>query len=352
MKDSFHKSKYKNVAVNFIFCEKRYSKELEYNLKNSQFAEYLGLNHEGEPIFIQNIDCDFKDSLPALVGVLDKQNVHNCNLFCYIDPFGIKDINADVLKFATDKHFTSSELLINFNSFGFFRVACAMKGYKIKEKDIRDAEGFDNGINKELKSVSETGKYDMLNGVMGTDSWMQIIDDYYESKINGYEAEAKISHLYKKQLREKLKYKYVLDILIRKNESSPPKYRMLYATNHEDGAVIMGNSMRKRKEHLHLIHSQGQRDLFGEEDLSTTADDILNNVCELLSSDAEKRLSKLEAEYYDKYEITYKKMPKILSELEKTGKIKVRREPAFTEKGRPRKFTTESEGNKVFIRLS
>jgi len=277
---------------------------------------------------------------------------HNPNLFCYLDPFGVKYLKMDTLSQIKEYPFNSLEFLINFNSFGFFRYACGAWEIKIREDEIAYAEDISE---REAMDESKNGdRLCKLDAVMGTDAWRPVVEDYKHNKINGYLAEFKLAAMYRNQLKVLLGFKYVLSIPIRLNESHLPKYRMVYATNHEDGAVIMGDVMRKRQDYLYeqqtMASSGGCLGLFDREDLLCLPS-VEDSVIDFLKGKEELSGNKFLAGFYDEKFLTAH-IREVLAKLEESNKITIRRVPPTTEKGTPSKFYSESNGKHLYISLN
>ena len=80
----------------------------------------LSLVLESNPFVGEVISGSFENEIIPLAKRLQKSNI-----FCYIDPFGVKVLNSRLLDEFLKLDFDTVEMLINFNSFGFFRWACA-----------------------------------------------------------------------------------------------------------------------------------------------------------------------------------------------------------------------------------
>ncbi|MDR2090658.1 MAG: three-Cys-motif partner protein TcmP [Clostridiales bacterium] len=97
-------------------------------------------------------------------------NKQNYNVFLYIDPYGIQALDFDMISGFADKGFSSIELLINMNSFGFFRDACrAMSVSKVNnDKAFRDLESelveYDPA---DVKATDQSAQ--LLTGIAGGD---------------------------------------------------------------------------------------------------------------------------------------------------------------------------------------
>jgi three-Cys-motif partner protein len=176
------------------------------------------------------------------------------NVFLYIDPYGIKALDSALFDKFDTYGFASLEMLINFNSFGFFRDACRVMSvdYKSDEAlwDLDDLVEYDpTPINATKQSE------DLLISIAGGDYWKSIVTDYKAGKINGYQAEKRLSAEYKQRLRKR--YAYVLDMPIRLKAGQRPKYRMIHVCDHEDGCFLMAQNMQKRKDDLFINVQQG-----------------------------------------------------------------------------------------------
>ena len=98
-----------NGAIHPYFIELNHAKDLEENLK----ATYKS------PRIYQVIDGKFEEKI---CGILSGRK--GDNVFLYIDPYGIKALDSHLFAEIQGFEFRSFEMLINFNSFGFFRDAC------------------------------------------------------------------------------------------------------------------------------------------------------------------------------------------------------------------------------------
>lgn len=104
----------KNPAVSGklhgAFIEKKYSAELKTNLSGYSNTEVLS--------------GTFEDNLEKILS-LDK----NSSIFLYVDPYGIKSLNLNNFNLVKERHFSSLEILMNFNSAGFLREGCRLLKY-------------------------------------------------------------------------------------------------------------------------------------------------------------------------------------------------------------------------------
>ncbi len=317
-------------------------------------AKDLVANLVGQPSGrCEVIDGKFEDSI---IPLLQKEinRYRNLNVFLYIDPYGVKVLDAALFD-ALSIVFNTAELLINLNSFGFIREACrVMKvAFREKEEDIfRDIEEYDSSV---MDSIDE------LNAIAGGGYWQSIITDYNNNKIDCYQAEKEFARQYKLRLRQK--YTYVLDMPIRLKAGQHPKYRMMHTTNHPDGCTLMADNIAKRTDRLVIeIQSGGQLSLLPQTADNEMIDDSLLEcrVRDLLSRTTEfTRLNKFLADFYNEYgvlcdlsRLSSGRSGSILKTFEKSGEIQVVRKPAVTEKGKPSKFWQESKGNTLMLKRS
>ena len=261
------------------------------------------------------------------------------NLFLYIDPYGIKHLDFSFLSSLAKQNFSSVELLLNFNSFGFFRAACSILKIKFEDK-VSYLEEYD-----ESSYIDASEK--MLNRVAGGDYWKEIVLRRYNEGATSYSVEENLTKEFCNHLREY--YSYVLNIPIKIKEHCNPKYRMIHATNHPDGAVLMADNIFLRGKSLRDIQSGGQQDLF---ELDFSDIDVQNLVSEYLSTiKSPRRLNIVMAEFFTQYGVlcSSSDITEIIKSLEKENLLELFRQPKKTKTGKPSTFYRENKGK--IIRL-
>jgi len=315
-------------------------------------AADLSANLVGQPAGrCEVIDGKFEDNIiPLLQKAMNEHR--SINVFLYVDPYGVKVLNAalfDALPIA----FATAELLINLNSFGFIREACRVMKVAFREKEdevFSDLEEYDSSV---MDSIEE------LNAIAGGGYWQTIIAEYGEGTIDCYQAEKEFARQYKLRLRQK--YNYVLDMPIRLKAGQHPKYRMVHATNHPDGCTLMAHNIAKRTDRLVIeIQNRGQLSLMPQTAENEMIDDniLMAKVRELLATTTEfTRLNKFLADFYNEYgvlcdlsRLSSGRGGSILKTLEKSGEIIVQRNPAFTRYEKPSKFWQEGKGNTLLLK--
>jgi len=326
-------------SVGMKFIELNHAADLTTNLANQPTGR------------CEIINGKFEDNI---IPLLQKAvNAHRkLNVFLYVDPYGVKVLNAELFD-TLSKAFTTAELLINLNSFGFIREACRVKKVSFRESRdeiFSDLEEYDSSI---LDSFKE------LDDIAGGNYWQAIIDKYGKGEIDCYEAEKEFSHQYKVRLRQA--YTYVLDMPIRLKAGQHPKYRMVHATNHPDGCILMADNIAKRTDRLVIeIQSGGQlslrpqtaeNEMVGEELLMAKIKELLEDTNDFM------RLNRFLANFYNEYgvlcdlaRLSSGRSGSILKTLEKNGYIEVQRSPALTDNGKPSKFWQEGKGNTLSLR--
>lgn len=316
------------VATHFI--ELHHAEELKNNLKKYPNSNVISGNFTEE---IYNL-------LPKTEGQ---------NLFLYIDPYGVKDLKSSVFDELAAKKFYSVELLINMNSFGFFREACRALGVKyISDSEFEDLIEYSPAVlDSAVKSIDE------LDEVAGGEYWHEIVDNYKKELIDGYEAEDRFTKEYCKMLGEN--YKFVLNMPIRLKRGQRPKYRMIHATNHPEGCILMANNIHERWKKLSDIQSNGQLAMW-EEDCENKIIDMeeIKEKVKVHFRNCKKpiRLNKAVAYFYVRYGVicSTRIINDILKDFEKQGKIEIMRNPPYTTNGQKSTFMTESRQKKIFVR--
>ncbi|MCH5152539.1 MAG: hypothetical protein J1F68_01065 [Clostridiales bacterium] len=270
-------------------------------------------------------------------------------MFLYIDPYGIKALNCWQFDGFARSGFNSIELLINLNSFGFIREACNALGTRFDDKEL-----FDDLVEYEpSRFVASEKSIQDLNDIAGGDYWQEIIKDYKASKIDGYEAEKTFADEYCRRLSHS--YKYVLNLPLRIKPGQRPKYRMVHATNHKDGCLLMVDNIYNRWQNLRDIQNYGQMSLFEE-----TFDNEIIDIDDIKEK-ARRHFSKYTtaislhealANFFVEYGAicATNHIKDILKTWEKAGIIEVIRNPQTTNNGKATTFMSEGRGKTVSVR--
>ena len=331
---SYNIAKEVNDSLNIKFCfiENKYAKELEENVKDCKNVEVINGNYEDNVVDIIN------------------KNIGK-NVFVYIDPFGIKNINFSYLKRFNSSSLNSVEFLMNLNSFGFIREGCRL--LKSKLEDVIFDEEYDAFMD-ESQDFKNVNSIEHMNEIAGGDYWQKIIKDHQDKKITGFQAETQFIDAYCKKLKESGNFKYVINIPIRTKAGTPPKYRLVFATNHIDGVIIMNDNMCNRFDELLKLQNCGYSSLFQEnsENEFITSEQIENDLTKLLTNEFIDYFD-LVVKYINRYGIMKTKvLNECLKNLENKRKIIINRIPSSTPTGRVSKFILPQaqKGQKTFIK--
>lgn len=314
------------------FIDLNYADDLRANLK-----DYPG---------VKIVSGAYEDTIDELL-----KNKGGCNVFLYIDPYGIKALNCLKFDEFANGQFNSIELLINMNSFGFIREGCRVMG---KQFMIDDDSFFDDLVEYEPTRLDASDKsVQALNQIAGGDYWKPIIEQYISGKIDGYKAEEYFSEQYCQRLSQT--FTYVLNMPIRIKKGQHTKYRMIHATNYPDGCVLMADNICNRWELMKQLQTGGQMSFFQEtvDNQIISEGEIQNNVIEHFSQCYSwTSLNEALAVFFVKYGAICKSgdIAKILKKLEKDKRLAVMRNPSLTVKGKPSTFMTEGHGKTVSVK--
>lgn len=344
--------------------EKALSSSRRTDLSGAIQTCFIELNHADDlQKNINNVSVSY-DSPVVIPGAYEQkiesilQDKMNQNVFLYIDPYGIKALDSNLFDRFKSFGFSTFEMLINFNSFGFFRDACS-----VMKVDVSQDEAFadlNDLVEYEATKVrADKQSADLLTNIAGGDYWKKIVEDYNAKKLDGYQAEKRLSTEYKKRLRQD--YRYVLDLPIRLKPNQRPKYRMIHTCNHKDGCYLMAANMVKRKDELFLnVQNDGQISLFDlgssltrsvEGDV-VTREDVKKYIRELMQHRMDRSLTEFMAEFYTEFGVIcdFKMIQAALQELENEGELEIIRTPETTTQGRKSTFWEEKGNNKMTIR--
>jgi len=329
--DCLGQTKMSRWTIQPFFIDLNYANDLRNNLK-----DYDG---------IQVISGKYEERIEGLLS--DKAG---CNVFLYADPYGIKALNYKLFDvFSASKKFNSIELLINMNSFGFIREGCRVFGVAFDDESMFDdlVEYDSTRLDADEKSVAA------LNEIAGGDYWKTIIESYKQNEITVYEAEAQFAVQYCERLRQS--YKYVLNMPLKIKRGQLPKYRMIHATNHVEGCLLMVENICGRWELMKDIQNNGQLQLWEEnyENEIIDDEDIRNKASAHISDHTcFIRLNLVLADFFMKYGpiCSTKKVKDIYKELVAQGKLDIQRQPQFTPTGRPSSFFADGKGKITELR--
>jgi len=323
-----------DAQISMTFIDLNYADELKENLKDYPWVTVISGKYE------DNIKEILKDK-------------RGSNVFLYIDPYGIKALQCSMFDSFANSNFNSIEMLINMNSFGFIREACNALETSLS---LDDPTIFEDLVEYDTTKMTASDKsIQDLNEIAGGDYWRDIIEDYKAGLIDGYQAEEYFAEQYCQRLMNS--FTYVLNMPLRIRRGQRPKYRMIHATNHPEGCLLMVDNICNRWEAWQNVQSGGQMSLFQEDpnnhiinesDIESKAIDHFSQ-CESWTS-----LNEAMSIFFMKYGPICKTrvIRDLLKKFEKDGRLLVSRYPKVTDKGRPTKFMEENSKKKVSLRWS
>jgi three-Cys-motif partner protein len=158
-------------------------------------------------------------------------------IFFYLDPYGIKDLEFEMVRqiYGRDPK-RSTEVLINFS----FRTFMRMSG----NWDYADSAS-------EISAKVKQGKTETLNRVMGGDYWLPIITD---STLGPLEREEAVMKAYLARVREYFSYAYAIPVKERTDEEQGipvdqlARYHLIFATRHARAMLYMNDVARNALE--------------------------------------------------------------------------------------------------------
>jgi hypothetical protein len=309
------------------------------------YADDLRVNLKDYPN-VKIVSGAYEDTIDEFL-----KNKGGCNVFLYIDPYGIRALNCSKFDEFANGQFNSIEILINMNSFGFIREGCRVMGRQFK---MDDDAFFDDLVEYAPTRLNESDKsVEALNQIAGGDYWKLIIEQYVSGKIDGYKAEEYFSEQYCKRLNQS--YSYVLNMPIRIKKGQHTKYRMIHATNHPDGCVLMADNICNRWELMKQLQTGGQLSFFQETVDNQIIDEseIQANVVDHFSQCGNwTSLNEALAVFFVKYGAICKSgdIAKILKKLENDKRLNVMRNPKVTKTGKPSTFMTEGHGQTLSVK--
>ena len=289
---------------------------IEFNKKN---AIELDKALDRKWCYVRN--ADYKKEALNIIS----RNNHR-NIFLYADPFGIKHIQYEIFE-RLSQNPNSVELLLNLNSFGFIREGCRLLDVEIDDeleayKPMETTDAFINDIEN-------------MNRVANGDYWQDIIKLIKDKSISAKEAEEMFVAQYMKNLGQD--FEYIFQFAVKTGDKNVPKYRMIFATNHIQGALYMSENMIKCNNEMNIDNHRGQGSFFDYEftrySCSDDVLDILGKCCKPNEMINCKELCMLTYMVCGpKY--LHSDIKKALSTLEELGKIRIMREKKYTATGK------------------
>lgn len=232
--------KHRNHAIDLrgIFIERKYAVDLLSNLAGYPSCEVL--------------DDDYEQCIQRFLA--QHRNIER-NYFFYVDPYGIKCLDFHYFEQLKAVGFQSLEILVNLNTTGFLREGCRILDY------TRELPDWANELSYEEDRKNSPARMDAVAG--GT-YWREILSEFQNGAITFFKAEERFAAEYTRRVRSILPF--VVHVAIKDRSRHLPKYRLIFATNHRDGLILMTDTMHKAWRILLEREAGGQLSFFNDID--------------------------------------------------------------------------------------
>lgn len=185
-RDSLEVTKAQNASIETYFIDLNYASDLKVNLAPYEEAFWSP----------QIISGKYEDKIVEIL-----KNRRDVNVFLYIDPYGIQALDAELFNKFDSYTFKSFEMLINFNSFGFIREGCrALKVDYSRDEALMDLDDLVEYSPAQIDSSQKS--INLLNRIADGTYWQDIINNFKNELLDGYQAEEQLSVLYKQRLKK------------------------------------------------------------------------------------------------------------------------------------------------------
>lgn len=185
---------------------------------------------------IENINARFEDSISNILTKIGSSPT----LF-FIDPFGPTGVRFSQLVPILQRNHAITELIINFDTDGLYRIACAAISQNINPK------------------TSQTNA-ENVSSIIGSDNWLK---QFTTSKPSTEQGERILLQEYISSL---CKYGFsVADYAIKESLNTKPKYHFIYCTRHNDGVYLMNDFIRAEEDLIYGEFVESDLPLFQDE---------------------------------------------------------------------------------------
>jgi three-Cys-motif partner protein len=194
---------------------------------------------------VENINSRFEDSVSSILT-----KIGNSPALFFIDPFGPTGVRFSQLIPILQRNPAITELIINFDTDGLYRIACAAISQ--------------NNNPKTAQTNSE-----IVTSVIGSNNWLS---RFNASKLSTEQGEEILLREYVSNI---CKYGFsVADYAIKEALNTKPKYHFIYCTRHNDGVYLMNDFIRAEEDLIYGEFIESDLPLFQEE--ASLAKEIVN----------------------------------------------------------------------------
>ena len=185
---------------------------------------------------VENINSRFDNSIST---VLTK--IGNSPTLFFVDPFGPTGVRFSHLIPILQRRPSITELIINFDTDGLYRIACAAVSQNNNPKTAQ--------TNAEI-----------VTSIIGSNNWL---NQFVSSKLT---TEAGEEILLREYISNISKYGFnVVDYAIREALNKKPKYHFIYCTRHNDGVFLMNDFIREEDDLIYGEYVEDNLPMFQEE---------------------------------------------------------------------------------------
>jgi three-Cys-motif partner protein len=194
---------------------------------------------------VENINSRFEDSISSILT-----KIGNAPTLFFIDPFGPTGVRFSQLIPILRRNPAITELIINFDTDGLYRITCA-------------------AISQNNNPKTAQTNAENVTSVIGSDEWLK---QFSISKPKTEEGEEILLREYVSNL---CKYGFsVTDYAIKEALNAKPKYHFIYCTRHNDGVYLMNDFIRAEEDLIYGEYVEDNLPMFREE--ASLAEEIAN----------------------------------------------------------------------------
>lgn len=244
--------------------------EPEMNTFNSLEDRTRGWKSTG---VVENINARFDEVVSTILT-----KVGTAPTLFFIDPFGPTDVRFSHLIPILQRNSAITELIINFDTDGLYRIACA-------------------AVSKNNNPKTAQTNAEIVTSIIGSNNWL---NQFVSSKLTTETGEEILLREYISNLS---KYGFnVADYAIKEALDKKPKYHFVCCTRHFDGIILMNDFVREEEDLIYGEHIEDSPPLF----------QMLNLADQEISSRREKLKSIMQIYLENNVEVTRNKVIKDL----------------------------------------
>jgi three-Cys-motif partner protein len=184
----------------------------------------------------ENINSKFEDSIPTILN-----KIGNSPTLFFIDPFGPTGVRFSHLIPILRRSPAITELIINFDTDGLYRIACA-------------------AISERNNPKTAQTNAENVTSIIGSDNWLKKFTASKPTTDQGEEI------LLREYISNLCNYGFsVADYAIKEALNTKPKYHFIYCTRHNDGVYLMNEFIRAEDDLIYGEYVLDNLPMFQEE---------------------------------------------------------------------------------------